>query len=77
MQMWTADTAGGPVSFVITPSVESLTGKTNKAVYFVQMTNDVMFSSRFHSDLAGLWDGRFYFFLTVIDLQVAVCLARD
>lgn len=60
--MWTTDTAGGPTSFVIALSVESLTGKTNKAAYFVQTTKDVMFSSRFHRDLASLWDGKFYFF---------------
>lgn len=50
MQMWTEDTAGGPASLVITPSVESLRGKTNKAAYFVQMTEDAMFNSHFHGD---------------------------
>lgn len=62
MQMWTEDTAGGPALLVITPSVESLRGKTNKAAYFVQMTADVMFNSNFHGYLAGLWDGKFYYF---------------
>lgn len=66
MQMWTADTAGGPTSFVITPPVESLTGNTNKAAYFVQMNEDVMFSSHFHSDQFVGW--KILFLLTVIDL---------
>lgn len=59
--MWAEDTAGGPASLVITPSVESLRGKTNEAAYFVQMT-DVVFNSHFHGDLAGLWDGKLFYF---------------